>query len=63
MVKNQPANARRHEMWVLSLDQEDPLMDGGKGNPLQCSCLEYLMDRGDWQATVYRVSKSQTQLQ
>ena len=63
VVKNQPANARRYEMWVLSLDQEDPLMDGGKGNPLPCSCLENLMDRGAWQATVYRVSKSQTQLQ
>ena len=24
--------------------------DGGKGNPLQCSCLENLMDRGTWQA-------------
>ena len=24
--------------------------DGGKGNPLQCSCLENPMDRGTWQA-------------
>ena len=30
------------------------------GNPLQYSCLENPMDRGAWQATVYRVSKSQT---
>jgi len=35
---------------------------GGHGNPLQCSFLENLMDRGPWQATVHRVSKSWTQL-
>ena len=34
----------------------------GNGNPLQYSCLENLMDRGAWQATVHRVEKSQTQL-
>ena len=25
---------------------------GGNGNPLQCSCLGNLMDRGAWRATV-----------
>ena len=35
---------------------------GGYGNPLQNSCLENPMDRGAWQATVHRISKSQTQL-
>ena len=25
---------------------------GGRGNPLQCSCLENPMDRGTWRATV-----------
>ena len=35
---------------------------GGHGNPLQYSCLENPMDRGAWQATVHRVSKSQTLL-
>ena len=30
---------------------------GGHGNPLQYSCLENPMDRGAWQATVYRVAK------
>ena len=35
---------------------------GGHGNPLQCSCLENLMDRGAWWATVYRVAKSRTRL-
>ena len=33
---------------------------GGNGNLLQCSCLENPMDRGVWQATVHRVSKSWT---
>ena len=33
---------------------------GGNGNPPQHSCLENPMDRGAWQATVYRVAKSQT---
>ena len=26
----------------------------GNGNPLQSSCLENSMDRGDWQATLFR---------
>ena len=29
----------------------------GNGNPLQYSCLENLMDRGAWQATVHGVAK------
>ena len=36
---------------------------GGHGNPLPYSCLENLMDRGAWQATVHRVAKSCTQLE
>ena len=35
---------------------------GGHGNPLQCSCLENPMDRGPWQTTIHRVTKSQTGL-
>ena len=35
---------------------------GGHGNPLQYSCWRTPMDRGGWQATVYGVTKSQTQL-
>ena len=31
---------------------------GGHGNPLQFSCLENPMDRGAWQGTVLRVTKS-----
>ena len=33
---------------------------GGYGNPFQYSCLENPMDRGAWQSTVHRVTKSQT---
>ena len=34
----------------------------GNGNPLQYSCLENPMDSGAWQATVHRVTQSQTRL-
>ena len=30
------------------------------GNPLQYSCLENPMDRGDWRATVHRVKELDT---
>ena len=33
---------------------------GENSNPLQYSCLKNPMDRGAWQATVQRVTKSQT---
>ena len=32
----------------------------GNGNPLQYSCLENPMDRGDWRATVHAVEQSRT---
>ena len=34
----------------------------GNGNPLPCSCLEKPMDRGIWQAAVYGVAESDTQI-
>ena len=34
----------------------------GNGNPLHYSCLENPMDRGEWWATVHRVTKSRTRL-
>ena len=37
-------------------------LGGGRGNPLQYSCLENLMVRGAWPAAVHRVAKSQTRL-
>ena len=36
---------------------------GGRGNPLQYSCLENLMDRGAWWVKSMGVAKSRTQLQ
>ena len=33
---------------------------GGNGNPLQYSCWENPKNRGDWQATVLGVTRSQT---
>ena len=39
---------------------ESRSLRGGNGNPLQYSCLENSMDRGACQATVHRVTKSQT---
>ena len=35
---------------------------GGNGNPVQYSCLEILMDRGAWWATVHRAAKSWSRL-
>ena len=58
MVESLPA---MQEIQVQSLGQEDSLGEGN-GNPLQHSCLENPMDRGAWEATVYGVAKSGTQL-
>ena len=52
---------RKKEMWVLSLDWEDP-PGVGNGTPHQYSHLENPMDRGAWWATVHGVVKSQTWL-
>ena len=35
---------------------------GGNGEPPQCSCLDNLMDREAWQATVHEVAKNWTWL-
>ena len=56
-VKNPPSMHETQEMQVQFLGQEDPL-GGGHGNTLQHSCLENVVDRGAWQATVHKVSKS-----
>ena len=61
MVKNPPANAG--DIRDLgSIPGPERSSGGGNGNPLQHPCLENPMDRGAWQATVHRVTKSQTQL-
>ena len=58
MVKNMPAELEISEMFP-ELERSP---GEGNGNPLQYSCLESLMDRGAWWATVHGVTKSQTRL-
>ena len=56
MVKNLPANAG--DIRDTGVVPGSGRSSGeGNSNPLQCSCLENLMDRGAWQATVHRVKK------
>ena len=57
MVKNPPANARDvRDVGSILRSERSP--GGGHGNPLQYSCLENLMDRGAWWATVHGVAES-----
>ena len=62
MIKNLPA---MQETWVQSLGS---VSGSGRspgeenGNPLQYSCQDNPTDRGAWQATVRRVTKSWTWL-
>ena len=58
VVKNLPANAG--DTGLIPGLGRSP--GGGHGNPLQYSCLENPMNRGVWQATVHRVTKSWTRL-
>ena len=56
MVKNLPANAGdiRDKGSVFGSGRSP---GGGHSNPLQYSCLDNLMGRGAWRATVHRVDK------
>ena len=56
VVKNLPANAgdARDAGLILRLGRSP---GEGNANPLQYSCLENLMDRGAWQATVHEVAR------
>ena len=58
MVKNPPANAG----YAGSIPGLGRSPGEGNGNPLQYSCLESIMDRGAWWATVHEVAKSRTRL-
>ena len=56
VVKNSPANAREaRDIGLIPGSRRSP--GRGNGTPLQYSCLENSLDRGDWQATVHRVAK------
>ena len=61
VIKNLPDNAGDIRN-VGSIPGSRRSREGGHGNPLQYSCLENPMDRGTWQATLHRVTKSQIQL-
>ena len=61
VVKNLPANAGEAEDTSL-IPGSGRSPGVGNGNPLQCSCLEDLMDRGVWWAIVHGVAKSHTWL-
>ena len=53
LVLKNPANAADiKDMSLIPEPGRSP--GGGHGNPLQYSCLENLMDRGAWWATVHR---------
>ena len=58
VVKNSPAKAGDIKD-VGSIPGLGRSPGVGPGNPLQY-CLVNLMDRGDWQATVYSITQSQT---
>ena len=61
VVKNLPANVGeiRDVGWIPGLGRSP---GEGNGNPLQYSCLDNPMDRGNWQAIVHEVTKSWIQL-
>ena len=48
--------------WATSLSLFTSCIGEGKGNPLQCSCLENPRDGGAWWAAIYGVAQSQTRL-
>ena len=61
VVKNPPANTgdTRDTGSIPGLGRSP---GGGHGYPLQYSCIDNLVDRGAWQATVHRVAQSWTRL-
>ena len=61
VVKNSPANAEDvRDMGLIPGSGRSP--GGGRGNPLQSSCLENPMDKGAWWAAVHSAAKSQTRM-
>ena len=62
VVKNLPANAGNVGNAALTPGSGRALGGGQHVNPLQDSCLENPMDRGDWRATVCGISDLTVQL-
>ena len=61
MVKN-PLSSAGDAGDTVSIPRSGRSPGEGNGNPLQYSCLEKPMDRGDRWAAVHRVTKNQTWL-
>ena len=58
VVKNLPTSAGdTRDVGLIPGSGRSP--GEGHGNPLQNSSLENALDRGDWQATVHGLAKSQ----
>ena len=62
--KESVCQCRRHRFnpWVGKIPGTGRSLGQVNGNPLQNPCRGNPMDRGAWQATVHRVTKSWTQL-
>ena len=60
-VKEHPCQWGDTNIWVQSQSQED-FLEKETGNRLQYFCLENLIDRGAWWATVHGVTMSRTWL-
>ena len=59
VAKYLPANARDvRDEGLIPGSGRSP--GGGRGGPLQYSCLENPMDRGAWRSIVHGVAKGQT---
>ena len=61
LIKNLPSTAGDIRD-VGSIPESGRSPGGRQSNQLHCSCLENPMDRRAWQATVHRVTKTQTWL-
>ena len=57
VVKHSPGNVGDIKKFGFNLGS-GRYPGGGHDNPLQYSCLENLMDREAWQATVHRVTQN-----
>jgi len=61
VINNPPASAG-DPREAGSIPESGRSLEVENGNPLQYSCLENSMDRGDWCATVQETARSRTQL-
>ena len=59
--KEPVCQCRKHKRCGFSPCVGKTTLEEGMAS-LQYSCLENLMDRGDWRASVHRIIKSQTRL-